>query len=276
MRPFWIVFGAFTHALFAVTVFFLFPFLRGSSAEEMSPGVAGWWWVDLLLAGHFGVFHSLLLWRRTRDALERFIPSPLYGCFFCLATCASLLLIIFTWQPSGLTLLRLDGTAGAVVGLLYLGGWGLLFYSLSQGGLGYQTGWVPYWAYVRGVKPPPRRFEPKGLYQILRHPVYLSLLVIVWMTPELTADRLLLNVVWTGYVFVGSWLKDRRLVFYIGDPYRVYQARVPGYPFFPTGSSSFRGPALRFILKQPPPHLPLSPEAGERGAREAASQSPRT
>jgi protein-S-isoprenylcysteine O-methyltransferase Ste14 len=243
-------------------VFFLFSFLRRPSVDGVAPN---WLWLDLLLAGHFGVFHSLLLWRRTREVLERFIPSALYGCFFCLATCASLLLIIFAWQPSGITLLRLDGTAGVVVGLLYLGGWGLLLFTLSQGGLGYQTGWVPYWAYVRGLKPPARRFEPRGLYQVLRHPVYLSLLVIVWMMPELTADRLLLNVVWTGYVFVGSWLKDRRLEFYLGDSYRTYQARVPGYPFVPVGP-----------LARVPRRKPLSPEAGERGARKAAAQSPRT
>ena len=34
----------------------------------------------------------------------------------------------------------------------------------------------------------------------------------------------------TAYVAVGSWLKDRRLLFYLGDVYRSYQARVPGYP----------------------------------------------
>ncbi len=34
----------------------------------------------------------------------------------------------------------------------------------------------------------------------------------------------------TVYVAVGSWLKDRRLAFYLGDAYRTYQERVPGYP----------------------------------------------
>lgn len=233
MRPFWIAFGTLAHLLFAVMVYYLFPFLR-ESPHDADP-TPDWWMWDLLLAGHFGVFHSLLLWRQTRETLERFIPSPLYGCFFCAVTCISLLLIIFSWRPSGVMLVRLEGLSAAVVGGLYLGGWLLLFYSLSLFGLGYQTGWVPYWAYVRGVAPPRRTFEPRGIYHVLRHPVYLSLLVIMWMTPTLTADRLMLNAVWTGYVFVGSWLKDRRLEFYLGERYRDYQARVPGYPFFPAG-----------------------------------------
>ncbi|MEI7781782.1 MAG: hypothetical protein WCJ18_07640, partial [Planctomycetota bacterium] len=32
------------------------------------------------------------------------------------------------------------------------------------------------------------------------------------------------------YIFVGSALKDGRLVHFMGDTYRDYQARVPGYP----------------------------------------------
>lgn len=233
MRPFWIAFGAVAHVLFVVTVCFLFPFLRGLAPDAKLPDTAsGWWWQDFLLAAHFGVFHSLLLWRRARQSLERFIPGPLYGCFFCLMTCASLLLVILAWRPSGVAVVRLEGLAGAGVTWLYLSGWGLLFYSLSLFGLGYQTGWTPYWAYARGQEPPSRRFEPHGLYRVLRHPVYLSLLVLVWATPVLTADRLLLNLIWTGYVFVGSALKDRRLVWHLGDEYRRYQASVPGYPFF--------------------------------------------
>ena len=31
-------------------------------------------------------------------------------------------------------------------------------------------------------------------------------------------------------MFVGSCLKDQRLAFYLGDTYREYASRVPGYP----------------------------------------------
>jgi hypothetical protein len=36
--------------------------------------------------------------------------------------------------------------------------------------------------------------------------------------------------VWTTYIFIGSALKDGRLLHFMGDTYREYQARVPGYP----------------------------------------------
>jgi hypothetical protein len=39
-----------------------------------------------------------------------------------------------------------------------------------------------------------------------------------------------LIAVWSTYIFVGSALKDGRLVHFMGDSYRDYQSRVPGYP----------------------------------------------
>ena len=40
---------------------------------------------------------------------------------------------------------------------------------------------------------------------------------------------------WTVSIFIGSVLKDRRLARYLGEDYRAYQARVPGYPGIPFG-----------------------------------------
>ena len=62
-----------------------------------------------------------------------------------------------------------------------------------------------------------------------------SFLRLIWFTPIVTLDRLGLIVVWSGYIFLGSVLKDRRLLFFLGDLYRSYQARVPGYPGMPIG-----------------------------------------
>jgi protein-S-isoprenylcysteine O-methyltransferase Ste14 len=121
------------------------------------------------------------------------------------------------------------------VGAGYVLSWVALLYSISLTGFGYQTGWTNWCAWARGREIPARTFEPKGAYLLLRHPVYLSLLAMVWLNPELTLDRVLFGVVWTAYIFLGSYLKDRRLSFYLGDVYRQYQARVPGYPFIPFG-----------------------------------------
>jgi protein-S-isoprenylcysteine O-methyltransferase Ste14 len=229
-RVFWISFGIGSHLLLLVTVWFLFPFLVGDSRPELSSAPLSWWWVDALLALQFGIGHSLLLRPIMRDRLENFLPRPLYGCFFTAMTCLSLLGLIACWQSSGVVLYRLEGWAERGMRGAYLLSWGALLYTLGLTGYGFQTGWTPFWAWVHRRQPPPRRFTVRGAYKILRHPVYLAFLAQVWLTPLLTLDRALLTAIFTVYIFVGSWLKDRRLLFYLRDTYADYQARVPGYP----------------------------------------------
>ena len=131
--------------------------------------------------------------------------------------------------------------------------WPTLIYSLSLTGLGYQTGLTPWWSWVKGRKPPRRAFEPRSLYRLLRHPVYLSFLGLVWITPVMTLDRAILTAIWTGYIFLGSYWKDRRLLYYIGPPYRQYLARVRGYPFMLAGPLS-RVPELPALEIPEPLH----------------------
>ncbi|HEV3418030.1 MAG TPA: hypothetical protein VG056_14485, partial [Pirellulales bacterium] len=38
-----------------------------------------------------------------------------------------------------------------------------------------------------------------------------------------------------AYIFFGSWLKDERLTFYLGQRYRQYPVAVPGYPGLSVG-----------------------------------------
>ncbi len=75
-----------------------------------------------------------------------------------------------------------------------------------------------------------RRFEPRGAYLWLRHPVYLSFLGLIWFVPADDRRSCRAGRDWTVYIFCGSWLKDQRLIHYLGDRYLRYQAEVPGYP----------------------------------------------
>jgi protein-S-isoprenylcysteine O-methyltransferase Ste14 len=238
MRAFWIGFGILAQLLFAVTVCRLFLFLQGTSRGLLASSVAGflpWYGLDLLLAVQFALLHSLLLAPAVRRRCKPVIPPPQYGCFFCLTACGSLLLAIELWQPSATVLWQLTGPAALAVSAAFLLTWAALIYSLSLTGLGWQTGWTPWWAWLRG-RPLERTWtEPPGAYRLLRHPIYLSFLGLLWLVPCLTLDRLLLAGLWTVYLFLGSYWKDRRLLYYVGDAYRRYQARVPGYPFVPFG-----------------------------------------
>ena len=242
-RTLGILFGVATHLLFAFTVWHLVWFLKGPSiaADAVGPGIslarggrasiAAGLCIDALLAGIFAVPHSVLLLPPVRKRLVAAgIAGPFYGCFFCVATCLTLLLTIFCWQPAPAVVWRWPAPLDTGITWAFVASWAALLYSLFLTGLGWQTGFTPWWRWVRGQQPPARPFVPQSVYRFLRHPVYLSFLGLVWFVPVVTLDRAVLIGVWTVYIYVGSVLKDRRLLFYVGDEYRRYQADVPGYP----------------------------------------------
>jgi len=232
--------GALTHALFAVTVWYLFWFLDGPGAAKET----GSMWFNGLLALQFGLSHSLILYPATRRRLSRWISPAFYGCFFCIVTCISLLITFAYWRTNPFVFWQLEGWSRVLIKVAFYGSWIALFYALSLTGLGYQTGLTPWLAWLRARKLPRRDFVPRGAYRWMRHPVYLAFLGLVWFNPTMTLDRMLLASVWTAYILVGSYLKDVRLVFYLGDAYRAYQAKVAGYPLI------FFGPLARIPHRQ--------------------------
>ena len=49
----------------------------------------------------------------------------------------------------------------------------------------------------------------------------------IWSFPDLTADRLLFNVLWSTWIVVGTLLEERDLAVTLGQQYKEYQSRVP-------------------------------------------------
>lgn len=226
-----LMFGIATQLLFLWTVVYLFQFLRyGSlSARPFSP-----LW-DACWALFFALPHSILLVPAVNKWMRRSIPGDLLGCVHCTATCISLLVLFAAWTPSHQAIWQLHGWGEQAMLLGFYGSWGGLFYSVYLTGLGYQTGLLPWFCWLQGKKSPRREFQPTSLYRWMRHPVYLSFLGLIWFTPNMTWDHAVLTTVWTVYIFVGSYLKDKRLERFIGEPYREYSRRVTGFPIIGFG-----------------------------------------
>ncbi len=261
-----ILFGAGTHLLFALTVWHLVKFLAGFASSRPGDSEAMALGIDAGLAAQFAISHSVLLHPKVREWLGQWISARFYGCFYCCATCLSLLWMFSSWRVSPVRVWASEGAAALAIQTGFVLCWVGLLHSLSLTGLGWQTGLTPWLAWVRGKPAPRREFRPRSSYRLLRHPVYLSFLGLVWLTPVVTRDRFVLIALWTPYIFVGSWLKDRRLEHYLGDTYREYQSRVPGYPFIPVG------PLSRIPMEEPvsepadlPVAVPFQPPVVSRG-----------
>ena len=49
----------------------------------------------------------------------------------------------------------------------------------------------------------------------------------IWASPDVTADRLLFNVLWSIWMVVATRLEERDLAADFGEAYREYQRSVP-------------------------------------------------
>ena len=66
-----------------------------------------------------------------------------------------------------------------------------------------------------------------GLHRFVRHPLYTTSLIVLYLVSPMTLNRLALVVGIHVYFFVGSLFEERKLVREFGDAYRDYQRRVP-------------------------------------------------
>lgn len=226
------LFGVLTQVFFLWTVVQLFLFLRFAEGTNY----AGWWYTDALMAIGFAIPHSLLLTRGAHTRLKRWIPRELIGCLHCCVTCGSLLLLIGWWGKSDWTLWQTSGWANVACQIGFYVSWFALVYSLWWSGLGYQTGLTPWWYWIRGRQQPVREIVTRGPYRWMRHPVYVSFLGLIWFTPTMSVDHVILTAIWSIYIFAGSHFKDRRLLYFLGSEYRMYAERVVGLPIIGFGS----------------------------------------
>ena len=234
--------GLATQGLFIATLLPLYRFLR----NDFAAAPAGPLWIDAAAALQFAIPHSVLLHPATRKLITRRLPSAFYGLLFCFATCAGLWLMFAVWRGSSSVAWEWPDRFKPAVEIGFFVSWMTLFYSLSLTGFGYQTGLTTWWHWVRHRPVPAREFRPVGFYRYCRHPTYISFLGLIWLTPVVTIDRAVLIGVWTTYVFVGGYLKDKRLARLIGEPYRLYLNDVPAYPVMvPRGLFGWRLPKSR-------------------------------
>jgi methanethiol S-methyltransferase len=64
-----------------------------------------------------------------------------------------------------------------------------------------------------------------GVLSIMRHPWYLATMLLIWAR-QLDISAILVNVILTSYLIVGTYLEEKKLVREFGEKYRTYQKRV--------------------------------------------------
>jgi protein-S-isoprenylcysteine O-methyltransferase Ste14 len=67
----------------------------------------------------------------------------------------------------------------------------------------------------------------RGIYCWIRDPFLLSGLLLIWLTPIMTENLLLVYLLASAYLFMGSLHWERRLLSQFGEEYAAYQREIP-------------------------------------------------
>ena len=214
--------GAVSLALFLI-------FLLGGPfvGIDLELGQAGALGMDAALCLAFFVQHSSMIRTAFRRRSERFIPAPYHGAAYTMASGIVLLLLVVFWQDSDTVLVAVGGKGRWLLhGLVAIGAVGTMWGMLALGALD-GFGGDSIRAHLKGKPLPELPLSVSGPYRWVRHPLYLFMLFFIWSYPQLSADRLLFNLMFTAWIVIGSVLEERDLVARFGADYRRYQARVP-------------------------------------------------
>ncbi|MGH7497193.1 MAG: methyltransferase family protein [bacterium] len=182
----------------------------------------------------FGAFHSITAATRVKSFMRSMMGERIYlGWYRLLYNILSIVTLAPAFSLMGIergqTIWSFDGVLAAVFRAAQLVGVVGLVISLLQIDLLRFFGIKQMMAYFKGDKLPlpDEPLTRKGVYALVRHPLYLFTLMFLWFNPIMTASGLGLVIGATLYFTLGSLLEEQKMVHQFGEEYRSYQQQVP-------------------------------------------------
>ena len=171
--------------------------------------------------------HSGMVRKSFQNRIAAFVPIHFGGAIYAISSGVVLLVLIFLWQPTAPTLVSVGGSGRWIIRAFCLVALYGFVWSVWALGSFDAFGTRPISANLAGKKLKTQPLTIRGPYKWVRHPLYSCVLILLWCTPDITADRILLITTWTVWVFIGTILEERDLVSVFGAEYREYQRNVP-------------------------------------------------
>jgi protein-S-isoprenylcysteine O-methyltransferase Ste14 len=186
--------------------------------------------VDVALVAFFGAVHSIMARAWFKRAWAKLVPPPLERSVYVLVASAQLLLLCAEWRSfDAPTLWSTSGAPAIAIGALQAIGWATVLVSSFL--IDHFELFGLRQAFARpsssSSSPQPQQLRTPLLYRVVRHPLYLGIVVAIWSAPTMTASHALFASLMTAYVLIGAMHEERDLARVFGDEYRAYQRRVP-------------------------------------------------
>lgn len=183
---------------------------------------------DALLSLAFFAQHSGMVRRSARARLSAVLPARYQVALYSIASGVVLALVVVFWQRSETQLVVIDGIPRWIAHTLSV--FAVAVFVMAARSLRRSfdpLGLRPIRTHLRSQSDPADDFVIRGPYLWVRHPLYSCVLLLFWANPDVTADQLLLAVLWSAWIWVATVLEERDLVAEFGESYHAYQRQVP-------------------------------------------------
>jgi protein-S-isoprenylcysteine O-methyltransferase Ste14 len=196
-------------------------FCAGSYFLRWSGGSGGAWTAvafDAVLVSIFAAHHSVFAREEVKRWLARRLPERLLRSVYVWTASLLLLWTCAAWRPVGYELFDVNGVR-------------LWFHAAVQ--------LLGVWVIARAVRhlaplelagirreAAVQALQVTGPYRLVRHPLYLGWILIVFGSAHMTGDRLAFAVLTTAYLILAIPWEERSLARSLGDEYVRYRRLV--------------------------------------------------
>ncbi|MEP3843735.1 MAG: isoprenylcysteine carboxylmethyltransferase family protein [Paracoccaceae bacterium] len=179
----------------------------------------------------FPILHSFLLTPKGGRLLGRLAPKryaqSLFTTTYAMIASVQLLALFVLWTPSGIIWWEASGSSFVVICILYGVSWLLLLWASIDAGAEVQSGALGWMSLMQKVSPVFPDMPTRGLFRVIRQPIYAAFALTTWTVPVWTPDQLFLALGLTAYCVLAPLLKERRFNNRYGDRFTSYQKKVP-------------------------------------------------
>ncbi len=205
-------------------VYFLVAYRQfGQAAGPWSSG--GSWamaW-NAFLFSLFALHHSVFARTGLKDAISARISRPLERSVYVWVSSLLFGATLWAWASVPGEAWHVSGTGAWLIDLGWIGG--LLLTAVAASALDPLELAGIRQAFGRPVTET-GVLSTTGVYALVRHPVYLGWVLLVWCVPVMTGTRLVFAAVSTFYLIVAIPLEERQMRRTLGEPYDRYAAAV--------------------------------------------------
>ena len=213
-------------------------------ASALAPQLPAWAAIvfNMGLVAVWGFQHTFMASPDFKAWWTNYMPASIERSTYLVFVAAMTAGLILFWVP-------VDGViydvSGSVLGWILLGsfffGWAFLLFSTFLINHFHLFGLEQAYRMVSKTQSKKETFRTPLFYKLVRHPMMLGILISLWSAPEMSINRLVLNLSMTVYILVGVYFEEKTLVADLGEEYEEYRRTTPALiPGMPTAGAGMK------------------------------------